>query len=85
MQNGLTFWDLWERSVIVTGIMTITIILVIAVLLIMGRPVPDQLWLGFIAAISFFFGTKAGTTTAIVHQVSAKDGTEVTVVEKKLE
>jgi hypothetical protein len=55
------FFELWSRSVIVTGVLTILIVLVIAVLLMTDRAVPDQLWLGFIASISFFFGTKAGT------------------------
>jgi hypothetical protein len=54
--------DLWERSVIVTGLLTIMIVVSITMLLMTNRMVPDQLWLGFIASISFFFGTKAGMT-----------------------
>lgn len=55
------FFELWRQSVIVTGVLTILIVIVIAALLLTDRIVPDQLWLGFIASISFFFGTKAGT------------------------
>lgn len=52
------FWDLLKESVIIQGILVITIVGLIGYLLVTSREVPDQLWQAFMLILGFFFGSK---------------------------
>ena len=52
------FWDLLKESVIIQGILVITIVGLIGYLLVTGQEVPDQLWQAFMLILGFFFGSK---------------------------
>ena len=52
------FWDLFAKSVIIQGGLTLGILGLIAYLLITKQEVPDQLWYAFSSVLGFFFGSK---------------------------
>ncbi len=53
------FWDLFEQSIIIQGIITLVVIGVIAYLYIVGRNVPQELWSLFGLIIGYYFGSKS--------------------------
>jgi positive regulator of sigma E activity len=53
------FWDLLERSVIVQALLTLLFALLICALLLLQRPVPQEVWIAFGAILGFWFGTKS--------------------------
>jgi hypothetical protein len=50
------FLALWEQGSLITGALAIVITLGVVGLLILGRPVPNELWLGFASTLGFFYG-----------------------------
>lgn len=54
------FWDLLQRSVIVSGILALVVWGAIIYLAVVQQPVPDILYYGGITVIAFFFGNKQG-------------------------
>lgn len=53
------FWDLLERSVIVQALLTLIFACVVCAMLLMGRPVAQEVWIAFGAILGFWFGTKS--------------------------
>jgi hypothetical protein len=58
-----TFWKLFTKSVIVTALLALVLVIILGVLLIQGKPVPDQMWTITFAVVGFWFGTKANGRT----------------------
>jgi fumarate reductase subunit D len=54
-----TFWKLFEKSMIVTAILTVLLVIIIGTLLIIGRPVPPELWTITFAVVGIWLGTKS--------------------------
>ena len=52
------FWDLFAKSVIIQGLLTIGVLALIAYLLISNREVPTELWAIMSMIVGFFFGSK---------------------------
>jgi hypothetical protein len=53
------FWELFERSIIVQGTVTLALILTLCAMFLMSKPVPDTL-IGFaMLVLGYWFGTKA--------------------------
>lgn len=54
------FFDLLQQSVIVSGVLAVSVWGAIIYLAIAGQPIPDILYFGGAAIIGFFFGSKTG-------------------------
>ena len=52
------FWELFSRSVIVTGTIALLLIITVCVLAILQRPIPDILLYLVSVVTVFFFGAK---------------------------
>ena len=52
------FWELFSRSVIVTGMIALVLIITVCVLAILQRPIPDILLYLVSVVTGFFFGAK---------------------------
>lgn len=52
------FYELLKESVIVQSTITLVLIIVLAILIIQGRPIPDFLTLLVGTVMGFYFGTK---------------------------
>jgi len=53
-----SFWDLLEKSVIVSGIIAIAITFVLVYMSITGQPIPELVGNAALIIIGFFFGAK---------------------------
>ena len=56
--NVKKFWDLFAKSIIIQGILTLSVLGLIAYLLVVNREVPSELWSVFSLIVGFFFGSK---------------------------
>lgn len=61
-----TFWKYFEKSMIVTAILTVLLVIIIGTLLIIGRPVPPELWTITFAVIGIWLGTKSAKVSTDV-------------------
>lgn len=52
------FWELMEESVIVQGLLALATTGAVIYLSVIGHPIPDELAMGWLATIGFFFGSK---------------------------
>ena len=52
------FWDLFAKSVIIQGLLTLGVFGLIAYLLITKQEVPSELWAILSLIVGFFFGSK---------------------------
>jgi len=60
------FWDLAEKSTIVSGFIAIGITAAIIYLAVAGQPIPDLLGNSALIIIGFFFGSKAQGTANLI-------------------
>lgn len=58
------FWDLFERSYIITGVLSVLLVGGALYMAIQGQTPPDWLSAGVSIILGFFFGQKAGTNAA---------------------
>lgn len=56
--NKLTFYDLLKESVLAQSLLALLSIAGTFALLLVGRPVPEYVWILDASVISFFFGAK---------------------------
>lgn len=52
------FWELLEESVIIQGTLALATTGAVIYLSVIGRAVPQELAMGWLATIGFFFGSK---------------------------
>jgi hypothetical protein len=57
---------LWEQGSLITGALAVVITLGVVGLLIFGRPVPNELWLGFASTLGFFYGANRRRAAAVM-------------------
>lgn len=60
-----TFWELFSRSMILSGFITVLCIGCLCYLAITGRPIPEVLVNICLIVVAFFFGTKASNTETV--------------------
>jgi len=64
------FWELLEKSVIVSGTLALGLAGAVIYLAIVGKPIPDILSQALIAVIAFFFGQRG--EVAVREKASAR-------------
>ena len=69
------FWDAWEKSTIVSGILALGLLGVICYLAVIQAPIPAAVASTFGAVVGFFFGAKGrDETRRAVDDVRAERG-----------
>jgi len=58
------FWDLLERSVIVSGFIALGVLGAVVYLSVVGQPIPDLLGNAALIIVGFFFGAKTQATAS---------------------
>lgn len=53
------FWELFERSVIVQGLITTGLVGAVIYMTIAGREVPNELYTSLALVLGYYFGSKA--------------------------
>jgi hypothetical protein len=61
-----TFWRLFRQSVIVTALMALLVLVGLVVMLCLKISVPKEYWVVVFSVIGFFFGAKAGASSAVL-------------------
>jgi len=56
-----TFLDLLRQSLIIQGTITLVLLLTICALVLQSRPIPGELWNGFLLILGFYFGSKSSS------------------------
>lgn len=59
------FWDLFNKSMILSGFITVLTIGCLCFLAVTGRPIPEVLVNICLIVVSFFFGTKVSNSEAV--------------------
>lgn len=57
------FWELFEQSFIITGTVTVLVIIGAVVMVARQTPIPDWYQAVVLMVLSFFFGAKSGVMT----------------------
>lgn len=57
------FWDAWEKSTIVSGVMALALLGAVIYLGVTRQPIPEAISFGFGSVIGFFFGAKGRDDT----------------------
>ena len=65
-----TFIDLLKTSVIVQGVITIGLLVVVSILILQGRPVPQLLEALTTLTVGFYFGSKAGLAQGQLYTIN---------------
>lgn len=73
-ENKITMADLFRESVIFQGVLAVICITGTFLLLVMGRTVPEYVWLIDASVLGFFFGAK----NLLTARNSAQDANRVT-------
>lgn len=56
------FWELLEKSVLVSGVLAVTVVGSVVYLAVTGDPIPEALSIAMGTIIGFFFGAKVQKT-----------------------
>lgn len=62
--EGNKFWELMRESIIVQAIITMGTVGVVLYLVIINRPIPNELWGLVTLVVGFWFGTKVQSSIA---------------------
>ena len=57
------FWDAWEKSTVVSGLLAIGLTGVVGYLAVTGNEIPETISLAFVSLIAWFFGAKGRDET----------------------
>jgi hypothetical protein len=59
------FWDLFSRSIIITGMISVMVVGGAVYMAIAQIPLPDWYTITLSIVVGFFYGQKAGVTTSV--------------------
>lgn len=69
------FWDAWEKSTIVSGILAIGLLGTVVYCVVSHTEIPDTISLAFVSLIAWFFGAKGrDDTKRLVESIQAMRG-----------
>ena len=71
MKTGERFWDAMNKSIVVSSVLALCVLLTICYLAIAQLPIPEVLILGFGTILGFFFGSRSGQQTERIQASNA--------------
>jgi len=71
MTNSERFWDAMNKSIVVSSVLALCVLLTICYMAIAGMPIPEVLTLGFGTILGFFFGARSGQQTERIQASNA--------------
>lgn len=52
------FWNAWDKSTVVSGILAVGLMVVVGYLAVTGQEIPQTISLAFVSLIAWFFGSR---------------------------
>jgi hypothetical protein len=77
------FWELFQESVIIQGIVTLVLVVTLCWMFISGRPIPELLGAITTLVLGFWFGTKSQHAIVTTARAAAKEAAASVVAEKR--
>ena len=71
MKTSTPFWDAMNKSIVVSAMLALCVLLTICYMAIAGMEIPEVLTLGFGTILGFFFGARSGQQTERIQASNA--------------
>jgi len=66
------FWDQFNKSTIMSGVLALIVMTAVIYLAVTGQPIPDVLAASASVIVGFFFGARSGQQAERVQQLNRK-------------